>query len=218
MNTKFTNVNSGVKKTFLVFITIYTFFISTNAQDIISEPEMKIKHEQITLYAGFSPDSNTFLSIARTKDARFGYVALQYSKRFFSNEKIEANYTMDIVPYASLEYPLPQSSKRIRRRANSFGLAPIGIQIRFPLYKGKLVTFFGVSGGFLYFNKKIPNNSGTKFNFTASLNSGIEIPISQNKSLVLGYNYYHISNGNRGIINPGFDNNVFTVGYKINLK
>ncbi|MFN3329310.1 MAG: hypothetical protein ACK419_00095 [Pyrinomonadaceae bacterium] len=35
---------------------------------------------------------------------------------------------------------------------------------------------------------------------------------------MFGYKYYHISNANRGLINPGFDNNIFFVGYRFFSK
>ena len=37
--------------------------------------------------------------------------------------------------------------------------------------------------------------------------------LKEKRAVTVGYKYYHISNGDRGLQNPGFDNNVFYIGY-----
>jgi len=54
---------------------------------------------------------------------------------------------------------------------------------------------------------------GTQFNFTADLGGGLEFKLKNGRTLLVGYKYYHISNGFRGIANPGYDNNLIYVGY-----
>ncbi len=65
----------------------------------------------------------------------------------------------------------------------------------------------------LFFNKRTPNLVGTRFAFTADIGAGIEFRLKERRSVTVGYKYYHISNGDRGIENPGFDNNLFYIGY-----
>ena len=65
----------------------------------------------------------------------------------------------------------------------------------------------------MYFNKRTPNFIGTRFAFTADIGGGLEFKLNNKRTLTLGYKYYHISNGGRGIENPGFDNNLLYVGY-----
>jgi hypothetical protein len=77
----------------------------------------------------------------------------------------------------------------------------------------KYQPFIGASGGVLYLNKRTPNFTGTRFQWTADIGAGLEIKLKDKKAFTLGYKYYHISNGGRGISNPGFDNNLFYVGY-----
>ena len=62
-------------------------------------------------------------------------------------------------------------------------------------------------------DKRTPSFGGTRFQFTADVGGGVEIRLKDKKAVTLGYKYYHISNGNRGIVNPGIDNNLFYVGY-----
>ena len=77
----------------------------------------------------------------------------------------------------------------------------------------KLQPFVEGSGGLLYFNKRTPNFIGTRFTFTADVGGGVEFNLNDKRAVTLGYKYYHISNGGRGIENPGFDNNLFYIGY-----
>ncbi|HMS42969.1 MAG TPA: acyloxyacyl hydrolase, partial [Pyrinomonadaceae bacterium] len=87
-----------------------------------------------------------------------------------------------------------------------------GLQVNFRP-RNKYQPFVGVSGGLLYFNKTTPNFVGTRFNFTADVGGGLEIKLKKKRALTIGYKYYHISNGDRGIENPGFDHNIFYIGY-----
>lgn len=179
---------------------------------------------EYSVWGGFSPDSNTFIQgTGRTPDARFGIVAFRYARRFNFSDAVNVKYTADVVPAAFLNYPdiniigpscptcLPVISPA-RPTRYAFGVAPLGGQLNFRPRK-KYQPFLGVSGGLLYMNKRTPNYFGTRFQYTADVGGGVEIRLKDKKALTLGYKYYHISNGDRGLTNPGFDNNLFYVGY-----
>jgi hypothetical protein len=175
---------------------------------------------EFTVWGGFSPDSNTFIkAFGRTTDARFGIVAIRYSRRFNNSDSINLKYTADLVPAAFLHYTdvevlptVPPSARLIRPTRYAFGIAPLGLQVNFRPRKN-VQPFVGASGGFLYFSKVTPNFVGTRFAFTADVGVGIEFKLKEKRAVTVGYKYYHISNGNRGIQNPGFDNNLFYIGY-----
>ncbi len=175
---------------------------------------------EFAVWGGFSPDSNTFIkAFGRTPDARFGIVAFRYSRRFNNSDAINLKYTADVVPAAFLNYPdvevlntVPPSARSFRPTRYAFGVAPLGLQINFRPRK-RMQPFLAGSGGLLYFNKVMPNFVGTRFTFTADVGGGIEFKLREKRSVTVGYKYYHISNGGRGIQNPGFDNNLFYVGY-----
>lgn len=172
---------------------------------------------ELTVWGGFSPDSTVSL-IGRTPDARFGIVALQYARRFNNSDSVNLKYTADIIPAAFLNYPdfeisgTPPSFRLVRPTRYAFGAAPLGLQINFRPRKN-LQPFVAVTGGFLYFNQRIPNEIGTRFNFTADVGGGVEFRLDKKRAVTVGYKYHHISNANRGIFNPGYDNNLFYVGY-----
>lgn len=171
------------------------------------------------IWGGVSPDSSTVFGIGRTADVRYGTIGLRYARRFNNGDTVNLKYTIDAIPAAILNYPdielvsvpVVQFERR-RRTVYGFGAAPLGIQINFRP-RQKVQPFVNASGGFLYFNKRFPQFTGTRFALTADLGGGIEFLLKNKRALTIGYKYLHISNGNRGIENPGFDNNLFYLGY-----
>lgn len=181
---------------------------------------------EFTIWGGFSPDSSTVIKgTGRTEDARFGIIAGRYARRFNNNDTINLKYTIDAIPAAVLNYPdfepvivpavigipIPPPI-RVRRTAYAFGVSPLGLQINFRPRK-KYQPFVEGTGGLLYFNKRIPQFTGSRFAFTADVGGGVEIMLKNKRSVTVGYKFFHVSNGNRGLENPGFDNNLFYVGY-----
>lgn len=204
-------------KIILTFAVVLLFVSCAAAQTVES------KKNELSVWGGFSPDSSTVIKgTGRTPDARFGVVAVRYARRFNNNDSVNLKYTADVIPAAFLSYPdfrIVQTSQNTigiepeRRTAYGFGITPLGLQINFRPRK-KIQPFIESSGGFIYFDKQIPANGlGTHFAFTADVGGGAEFQLKDNRAFTVGYKYYHISNGNRGVTNPGFDNNLFYVGY-----
>ncbi len=204
-----------MKKLILPAILLMSFSIA-----ILAQTDEETGKNELTVWGGFSPTSSTlFKGTGRTPDARFGIVAFRYARRFNNNDTVNLKYTIDAVPLAVLNYPdveiasvTPLTLRNVRPTRTAFGFAPLGLQVNFRPRK-KLQPFIGASGGFLYFNKQTPNIVGTRFNFTADVGGGIEYRLKNKRSITFGYKYYHISNGDRGIENPGIDNNIFYIGY-----
>lgn len=203
-----------MKRHLMIALLLTLFSLSGAAQD-----EEALGKNEFTVWGGFSPDSTVL--IGKTPDARFGIAAFRYSRRFNNNDAVNLKYTADFVPFAALNYPDFEVLRtdagtfrvnRVRPTRTAFGIAPLGIQANFRPRK-KLQPFVESSGGFLYFNKRTPNFTGKRFNFTADVGGGLEIRMKDKRSLTVGYKYYHISNAYRGIDNPGYDNNLFYIGY-----
>ena len=208
-----------MKKLILSAILLMSFGIAASAQD-----DTETGKNEFTVWGGYSPDSSTLIKgTGRTPDARFGIVAFRYARRFNNNDTVNLKYTADVVPIAVLNYPdvgvptlitptITPTVQTNRQTRYGFGIAPLGLQINFRPRK-KYQPFIGASGGLLYFNERTPNFVGTRFAFTADVGIGLEIKLKDKRAITFGYKYYHISNGNRGIENPGFDNNLFYIGY-----
>ncbi len=188
--------------------------IAAIAVGVYPQSSTKDKNE-LSVWSGFSPASTASI-IGRTRSARYGTIAFRYARRFNTGNQVNLRYTADIVPLAIVNFPdveiRPPSFRAVRETRYGFGMAPAGIQVNFRPRK-KLQPFIAASGGMLYFNQRLPNYTGTRFNFTADIGGGIQYELNGGRSITFGYKYHHISNGNRGIDNPGIDNNLFYVGY-----
>jgi hypothetical protein len=65
----------------------------------------------------------------------------------------------------------------------------------------------------LPFTETTPNVTGKKLNFSTEAGAGVEYRLANKKAITFGYKFYHISNASRGIENPGYDAQLFYVGY-----
>ncbi len=203
------------KRIFVCLFLVLAIFVGVPAQ---ATDDSK---NEFGIWGGASPDSSTVFSIGRTPDARYGTIGLRYARRFNTGDRVNLKYTVDAIPAAVINYPDFEFVRtganafrveRDRRAAYAFGVAPLGLQINFRPRK-KLQPFISMSGGLLYFDKQIPRAVGTRFVFTADLGAGLEFKLKNQRAVTVGYKYLHLSNGNRGMENPGFDHNLFYVGY-----
>jgi hypothetical protein len=173
---------------------------------------------EFMIWGGASPDSNELIGV--TKDARFGIVGLRYARIFKPSRQIALKYTVDAIPFAVLSYPTLEivsfdntfRIEQVRKNRYGWGISPLGLQINFRRQK-KIQPFIGSSGGFVYFSKRVPSEFGAKFNFTADLGGGVQFMLRDKKAITVGYKYHHLSNGYRADDNPGFDSNLFYVGF-----
>lgn len=161
--------------------------------------------------------------------ARFGLVAVRYSRVIMDKRPVRLKYTADLIPLAVLNFkreryvqatPTTVVVERDRRTAYGVGFSPFGLQLNFRNRK-KVQPYLGGHIGLLLFNRPVPDNrggiapsrSGAKLNFTGDIGVGVEIGLKDKKSLLFGYKYYHISNGYRGEVNIGYNTNMIYGGF-----
>jgi hypothetical protein len=170
------------------------------------------------VWSGGSWDSSSL--VGRVEDARLGLLALRYARVVARGDNLALKYTLDAVPYAVLSYPSEfveppgQGARPVRRRITGAGLSPVGFQLNFRR-RERLQPFAQASGGFLYFGEPVPQAGGAQFNFTADFGAGLQYKTGPRRAWTFGYRHQHISNGYRAVTNPGFDANIFYVGYSI---
>ncbi|HEV3467680.1 MAG TPA: acyloxyacyl hydrolase [Pyrinomonadaceae bacterium] len=173
------------------------------------------------VWGGGSWDSPTL--IGRAEDARVALLGLRYARVLARGDNLALKYTLDAVPIAALSYrsevpePLPPSglvARRVRRNITGAGLSPVGFQLNFRR-RERVQPFAQASGGFVYFAERVPLEGGAQFNFTADFGGGLQMKTGARRAWTLGYRYHHVSNGYRAQLNPGFDANLFYVGYSI---
>jgi hypothetical protein len=171
---------------------------------------------ELMVWGGYAPAVRTFAVGGRTWDASLGIGAVRYSHRWNNSDWLNLKYTLDVSAVV-LNYPDKVVSPTgvvtpTRETHYAVGLAPIGFQGNFRPRK-KVQPFIGLSLGFLPFFETTPNVTGKKLNFSTAGGGGIEYRLSNKKAITFGYNFYHISNASRGIENPGYDAQLFFVGY-----
>ena len=185
------------------------------ASVMISAQDEEPGKNELTVWGGFAPAVRTFDLDGRTWDGKLGIGALRYSRRFNNSDWINLKYTADasvvVMNYPDKEFVGPLVTRK-RETKVGFGFAPIGLQANFRPRK-KVQPFIGLHLGFLPFTETTPNVTGKKLNFTTAGGGGIEYRLKNKKALTFGYNFYHISNASRGIENPGYDAQIFFVGY-----
>jgi hypothetical protein len=163
------------------------------------------------VWGGGSLDSPTL--IGKFEDARLGLVGLRYARILARGEHVALKYTVDALPVAVLSYP-STAVRGTRQTIYGAGLSPVGFQVNFRR-RERVQPFAQASGGFLYFGERIPDQRGAQFNFTADFGGGVQVKTGARRAWTLGYRYQHISNGYRAGTNPGFDSNLFYLGFSI---
>jgi hypothetical protein len=173
------------------------------------------------IWGGGSFSSPTL--IGKTEETRLALFALRYARVLARGDNLSFKYTIDAVPVASLSFPVFESvetppagfvTRKERRTITGAGLSPVGFQVNFRR-RERVQPFAQASGGFLYFGERIPDERGAQFNFTADFGGGVQWKTGARRAWTLGYRYQHISNGYRADANPGFDSNLFYIGFSI---
>jgi hypothetical protein len=156
--------------------------------------------------------------IGSTERVRLGLVAFRYARVLARGENLALKYTLDAVPVASMSFPVFEATaggtREVRRTITGAGLAPVGFQLNFRR-RGRVQPFAQASGGFLYFGERVPDTRGAQFNFTGDFGGGVQWKTGARRAWTIGYRYHHVSNGYRADVNPGFDSNLFYVGFSI---
>jgi hypothetical protein len=182
---------------------------------------------ELSIQGGFAPDIPRVFGGSRR--SKFGFAALRYSRHLIGSRNVALKYTIDFIPLAVISYeqePVVQTApgtfvtQRNPQTAYAVGVTPIGLQLNFRRQK-KVQPFLSANAGLLRFNKTIPddrsavfpNNFGRQFNYTLAGGGGVEFLTDNGKSFTFGFKFHHISNASTGNINPGFDQNLFYVGY-----
>jgi Lipid A 3-O-deacylase (PagL) len=182
---------------------------------------------EFSVWGGFAPDMPRVFGGSRPSS--YGQVALRYSRRIATSDYFAIKYTIDFIPIAVLNYdrrPVIQTSpttiavQPINETAYAWGLTPVGFQLHLRR-RSSIQPFISANAGLLVFNKTIPDDRsavfpdrfGRQVNFTLAGGGGVDFLTESGRTFTLGFKFHHISNSSTGNINPGYDQNLFYVGY-----
>ncbi|HEX9960163.1 MAG TPA: acyloxyacyl hydrolase [Pyrinomonadaceae bacterium] len=105
------------------------------------------------------------------------------------------------------------------RRENTFGVGINPASFRFIFFpKWRLRPQLGAGIGLTRHFNRVPTIDGTKGNVHIDFQIGGQYMISERRALNFGYKYYHLSNVYLARRNPGYNVNMFFVGYSIFKK
>ncbi len=92
------------------------------------------------------------------------------------------------------------------------GISPLGYKLSMLPHK-RIQPFVTSLTGVAIAPRDIPVFNSSSFNFTFEFGAGMEIFETHTRSVRLEYRYHHLSNANRGEVNPGIDSGVAKVTY-----
>jgi hypothetical protein len=213
----------------VVIVLLLAACATSSAQDVASlaEPDeasgaqrgvygMERAANEYGVWGGGSFSSPTV--IGSTERTRLGLVAFRYARVLARGENLALKYTLDAVPVAALSFPSFEATgaglREVRKTITGAGLSPVGFQLNFRR-RERVQPFAQASGGFLYFGERVPDVRGAQFNFTGDFGGGVQWKTGARRAWTAGYRYHHVSNGYRADVNPGFDSNLFYIGFSI---
>ena len=177
---------------------------------------------EIQIWGGYGYNSKT--PIGRGIDgSKMGVLAIRYSHRWDMNRLVALKFIYDFTPMHILSFPQQKQvsngdgtfrTETVRRTVYGIGTSVGGVQLNF-LRKKKVQPFISLNTGIMYFSKPVPNDEGAKLNFTAEIGTGVDVRLSRERNMHIGYKFYHVSNFYSGDVNPGFNTNMIFVGYSL---
>lgn len=188
--------------------------------------------KQWNVEAGFSPMQPTFLSGRKEYDTtgrKFGLLSVRWGRVIGTAKGVTYEYQVEVTPVAAAfknevanpEYvdrqTTPNIAPTIRETTYGFAVMPVGFRFLF-MPKKRLKPFIATHAGFIFFKKPVPLPESTSYDFVGDFGGGLQYQIKRDRAVSFGYRYYHISNINIGAMNPGYNANVFYVGYSFFYK
>lgn len=188
--------------------------------------------KELNIELGYSPFQPTFLSGDKeydTSDRSIGMINLRWGRVIGTAKRVTYEYQIEVTPIAPAfknevvnpafqnAQTTPNVPPTIRRTTYGFAVSPVGFRFLF-LPKKRLKPFIAMHAGFIFFNDDLPLPNASAFNFAGDFGGGLQYQIRRNKAISFGYKYFHISNISLGETNPGYNANVFYVGYSFFYK
>lgn len=211
----------------LTFTAIVFFSSTLRAQD---KPESASEDWKLTrgahsfeIEAGFAPTQPIFFSGRKeydTKGRKFGMLSLRYGRVIGTKGPVTYEYLAEVIPVAlafkneviDTSAPAATPPRTKRETTYAFAFEPIGFRFIFRPKK-RLKPFLQTGAGFLFAKKPIPIPGSLSYDFVGDFGGGVMYSLSKHKTVNFGYRYFHVSNMNIGKINPGYNANIFYVGF-----
>ena len=168
------------------------------------------------------------------KDDRALYIlTITASHRLYRSDRLLVRYSPGLIPlliatgnrdYSGLDGCPPREVCALRtpygyvyptesiHTAYAGGIVPLSFDGTYAL-TDRIGLTMGASGGGVYFDRVIPDPYAERFNFLADGNVGFRLRMREG-AVTAGFRLNHISNGNRGAVNPGMDSRLLYVAFE----
>jgi lipid A 3-O-deacylase PagL len=157
----------------------------------------------------YSPTS--VVAFGQSSNRSFSKLAFRYARRVLATKSGTLKYTCDLVPLAILRQPSLTDPSHTDT-FHAIGMSPLGVQWNWrPHHEIQPVVSW--TGGFLYFNKRVPWPTATQYNYTFDIGAGVEVHRHRKNLMTFMAKYNHISNGYQVHDNPGIDSISATMGF-----
>jgi opacity protein-like surface antigen len=180
-------------------------------------------------YSPFEPTHFTGEKEYNTAGRKLGIFAFRYGRVIGTKADITWEYMFEVMPFLfSLknevtnpayisEIETPNVPETKRETSYGFGLTPAAFRIYF-LADRRLKPYLQFGMGFIITNKPTPLPETSWFNFTPYWGGGVMYQIKPDRAVTFSYRYFHISNASITRNNPGYNANVFALGYSFFYK
>lgn len=176
---------------------------------------------------GFAPGIATWMSGPKYYDIEDrGHIlgAVRWGKILGTRAFVTYSWAVEIIPInvaLNNEVDNPRylegsvgEPPRNREHTWGVGINPASFRfIFFPQYR--LRPQLGAGFGVVRHHSRVPTVEGTKMNFQVDFQIGGQYMLKENNALNFGYRYYHFSNLYLFNFNPGYNVNMFFVGYSV---
>jgi hypothetical protein len=183
-------------------------------------------------WVGYSKGSTRLGVLGLHDGLRLGLAAVRYNRRVHTRHDRSIYYTVDLIPVATLSSPVeygtvatsqgftmadcsrgPYDCQRDSSVAYGFGANPIGFTAVYHPDRN-VQWLLGATGGAMWFDRRVPTNLSTKFNFTATGEAGVQLVNHRGRGVLLVYRLHHLSNAGRGYDNRAMLSHVFSAGLR----
>lgn len=192
-----------------------------------SAPPLPASWNRVSVWVGGASLNGRL--IGTVPQSALGMLGVRYHRRLAPSpnarhsQGLTYTYTIDALPVVGLTIPdgtIPKTSFNGRTTFTEgvttygVGLSPIGLRLNYRT-GARVEPYVAGSTGAVYFFQSLPDGRGKAMNFMVDAGVGLQIGLTSQTMLSVGYRYHHLSNGFRGDINPGIDSHLFHAGLTV---
>jgi len=181
---------------------------------------------------GFAPTQPIFFSGRKEYDTngrKFLTLSFRIGRVVGTKKGVTYEYFVEAIPVAvafknevknpayDSETETPGEPPTVRETTYGVGIKPANFRFIFRAHR-RLKPFAQTGAGFIFTKKPIPVPQSPNYNFIGDFGGGLMYSLRKKQTVSLGYKYFHISNMNIGEINPGYNANIFYIGYSFFSK